>query len=86
MKKKYEKPEIMFESFSMSTNIASGCEHQNVTHSDGVYGCGYKLERFDDVVFTEAVGCNAHEVLDSDGSYNKICYHVPSENNNLFTS
>ena len=87
MKKKYEKPEIYFENFSICTNIAAGCEHTNVTATEDVHGCGYRLGRLDsEVVFTSSIGCNRHELVDGEGGYQGICYHVPSESNNLFTS
>ena len=37
-KKKYSKPDIYFEDFSLSTNIAAGCEKQpsNATEDCGV--------------------------------------------------
>ena len=83
MKKAYNKPEIVFESFSMSTNIAAGCTLTNVTHSSGEYGCGYKPDRFNYIIFTSDMGCTTTE---DDGDYNGICYHVPSESSSLFTS
>lgn len=90
MKKNYTKPEIIIESFSLCTNVAAGCEHTNVTPSYGVQGCGYKLDRFNTVVFTSGMGCSRNELIDSnigsDGSYNTVCYHVPNQDSNLFTS
>ena len=83
MKKAYEKPQIMFESFTMSTNIAAGCRFTNVTHSSGVFGCGYKDERFDKVVFTSESGCTT---VEDDGDYNGICFHTPTDTNSLFAS
>lgn len=88
MKKKYAKPEIIIESFSLCTNIAAGCEHTNVTPSYAVQGCGYKLGRFDtEIVFAQEMGCNRHELVDDEGYYNNtVCYHVPAQDSNLFTS
>lgn len=84
MKKVYEKPQFMFESFEMSTNIASGCQHTNVTYSSGQTGCGYKVGRFDDmIVFTTEVNC---ESTYDDGKFNEICYHVPTAGNTIFNS
>ena len=83
MKKVYSKPEILFESFAMSTNIAAGCYYTNVTHGRDEYGCGYKLDRYNKVIFTSGMGCTTTE---DDGDYNGICYHVPSEESNLFNS
>lgn len=82
MKKTYIKPEIMFEEFSLSTNIAATCGTP-ATHSENQYGCGYAIGRFDQVVFTELMGCSVQE---DDGDYNGICYHVPTEAYSLFSS
>lgn len=87
MKKVYEKPQFMFESFEMSTNIASGCQHTNVTYSSGQTGCGYQVggDRFNNetTIFTSEVSCEATQ---DDGVYNGICYHVPTAGNNIFNS
>ena len=83
MKKTYMKPQIMFESFTMSTNIAAGCRFTNVTHSSGELGCGYRDERFGKVVFTSEMMCTTTE---DDGEHNGICYQTPVDSNSLFTS
>ena len=83
MKKTYEKPQIVFESFAMSTCIAAGCKFTNVTHSDGELGCGYADQRFNKVVFTSDLLCTT---IEDDGDYNGICYHTPVDENSLFTS
>ncbi len=87
MKRNYVKPEIMFEDFSLSTNIASGCDVDR-QFARGV--CAYKLsgDFGDTIIFTsEVTGC-AEAGKDSvvDDGYNGICYDVPAENNNLFNS
>ena len=41
MKKIYSKPEIMFDSFTLTTNIAAGCGKKIDTHVNGV--CGLEL-------------------------------------------
>ena len=88
MKKIYQKPQIMFEDFSVSTNIATGCEHI----SNGTYAvCPIELPGFGGlqnvVVFTSEVsGCTAVNPNGYPDGYNGVCYHVPSEANNVFTS
>lgn len=79
MKKEYKKPELLFDSFELSESIASGCEH--ITgHS--MNQCAYNVAGKS--VFVEAVAvCTT---IPQDGTYNGICYHVPNENSNLFTS
>lgn len=89
MRKTYEKPIIVFESFKMSTNIAAGCQLTNVTLSSGVQGCGYQFGggRFDDsvVIFTSAMACDKGP-NDINDPYDGICYHVPTPGNSIFTS
>ena len=45
MKREYTKPIIVFENFSMSTNIAAGCEHITNNHVENV--CGYLVDQRD---------------------------------------
>ena len=84
MKKTYNKPEIMFESFTLSTNIAGDCKVKTWTPNSG--SCAYEVkDEFGDTynVFTSAVTlCTTHE---EDGEYSNICYDVPY-GDNLFNS
>lgn len=80
MKKVYEKPAIVFEAFSLSTAIAGSCGVTTNTPSSG--SCG--IEFGGDMIFlSEMTGCS--EEVDDNGEY-KICYHVPTDGNNLFNS
>ena len=86
MKKAYKKPEIMFEDFSLSGNIASNCESIVGNPSKGtcaVEGTG-GINMFSDSVsacdFTPAGEGDAADMWDG------FCYHVPTEYNNLFNS
>jgi len=82
MKKQYSKPDIMFESFSLCTNIASGCEHgTNFTY--GV--CGYEFTDEIYIFTTEVSGCN-RKIEDGSSRFDGICYHNPSDLNNIFQS
>ena len=85
MKKVYAKPEILFESFASSTNIAGDCEVK--TNSPGGGKCGFEIkdEFVTKTLFTtEMVGvCN---ITETTGPYNGLCYHTPSEGFNLFNS
>lgn len=88
MRKAYSKPEIMFEDFSLTTNIAAGCELKS---NSAMYQCQYEVGRGSNKknVFILDYGCTYTEVtIENDGtpSYNGICYHVPIESNNLFNS
>ena len=80
MKKEYCKPDIMFESFSLSTDIAAGCTAIIDTHRGGE--CGVNMEGL--VVFTDKV--NGCDFKIPDNGNNGICYHVPTGENNLFNS
>lgn len=82
MKKVYNKPEIMFENFSLSTNIASDCEVKTNLLSSG--SCGYQPDRFNYIVFTTNTGSCTYK--EDDGEYNGVCYHTPGEAKNLFNS
>ena len=83
MKKAYEKPMIVFENFSLSTNIAAGCEVKPDTQAN-YDSCGVDFSG--DIVFTVSLsGCKDTKIEDS-GEYNSICYHVPSDAKNIFIS
>lgn len=86
MKKTYSKPEIMFEDFTLSVNIASGCDTKVEGHSSG--SCGYSTGGV--IVFLETVtGCLDGIALpkEMDGTHNGICYHTPTDDfANLFNS
>lgn len=80
MRRKYTKPEIMFEDFSLSTNIAAGCEVRTNMPTDN--NCGIYLGEY---VFAEGMtGCDTKISLNE--AYNGICYHAPYETKNLFAS
>ncbi len=86
MKKVYTAPQILFESFTMSTNIAAGCEAIVGNPSKNTCAYSYEDEFAGPVsIFTSQVsGCLVTEVQE-DG-YNGFCYHVPNEEFNLFAS
>lgn len=88
MKKVYSKPEIVFESFSLSVSIAA-CQNEPVFGEDIVGGCkGYFDEQFGAVIFvSEGTGCVFHDGDKEFGTGdNTICYHVPVNSANLFGS
>lgn len=83
MKREYKKPMVVFEDFSLSANIAAGCEVQLKIPFDGL--CGYQPEGYDKYIFiTGVAGCQ--ETHDNGYGYNALCYHVPNTANNLFNS
>lgn len=85
MRKSYTKPQILFENFALSTNIASGCETISGLQAAG--NCGFDFSGL--MVFvSKETGCSDIQVAPGgdDGEFNGICYHVPTETNNLFNS
>ena len=84
MKKSYSKPEIMFESFAASTNIAAcGVD----TDLPVKYTCGiqYGPPILNQVVFDSTISqCNV-DITETD-MYNKVCYDNPSDTSALFGS
>jgi len=81
MKKTYTKPEIMFESFSFSTNIAGDCGILYGVSAENV--CG--LDFGGDMIFVDGVqGCQMTLIPD-DGT-SGVCYHNPYDTIRLFTS
>lgn len=82
MKKVYEKPAIVFENFSLSTNIAAGCE--NPTNLPSHRQCGFDFSGLK--VFSNGMSyCDDIQIGEGE-DYNGICYHTPTESNNLFIS
>lgn len=84
MKKTYFHPEIMFESFELTTNIAGDCEVKTWTPNQGT--CAYKADAgafgvFN--VFLETV--QACTTTPANGAWNNICYDIPY-GDNLFNS
>ena len=85
MKKFYTKPEIMFDSFTLSTNIAGDCEEKMNLPSNS--SCGLDFSGL--MVFLDGMGGCTNIKVDNvggDGEFNGICYHVPSGDKNLFNS
>jgi hypothetical protein len=82
MKKTYTKPDIMFDSFSMCSSIAAACE---VEATFARNQCGVEMTESISI-FADGVTDCAWKISDSDESFNYLCYHVPSDNYNVFNS
>ncbi len=78
MKKVYSKPEIMFEDFSLSTNIASCDVSTNFAKNQ----CGFLVGGIGNIFVTKDI-C---DVPMTDGAWDGICYHVPTDDKELFAS
>lgn len=82
MKKAYEKPQIVFDSFELSQSIAAGCEFKsNYAHGE----CAVDIHLGGDMfLFLEAMEtCGTNP---GPGFYDDVCYDVPHEDNNVFSS
>jgi hypothetical protein len=79
MKKHYEKPDIMFDNFTMSESVAN-CE---VRSNFGQGTCGVEMTE-SLTMFTNTVDvCN---IKYQDGEYDRLCYDVPMDSYNVFRS
>ena len=81
MKKIYSKPEIMFESFAMSTSIAAGCDNKVTTPS--LDQCG--VEFGGDILFWSTMSA-CTTPLDKNTDNDPVCYHNPTDDTNMFNS
>ena len=79
MKKRYEKPDIMFDNFTMSESVAR-CE-EKANFARGV--CGVEMVP-GWIMFTDEVGSCTFKQKDLE--FNGLCYHVPMDSNNVFNS
>ena len=85
MKKTYSKPQIMFEDFTLCTNIAAGCTYtEDIEPSEKEFGCGVRVgDGENEIIFVDGMCWFTTD----DGSYNKICYYNPNSSGiNIFTS
>ncbi len=88
MKKVYTKPEIIFENFSMSTNIAGDCEKivgSPSKDSCGVGGSAPFTNLFSNIDLTSATACHIPGDKNYE-DYDGFCYYNPSDNYELFNS
>ena len=83
MKKCYSKPQIMFEDFSVSTNIATDCKTQVLSVPGS---CGVEFIPGVMTIFLENVsGCDV-QIVDGSPEYDGICYYNPTPSNSVFNS
>ena len=76
MKKVYTKPEIMFETFTLSENIAGDCN--TIIDSANSGNCAYEVyDEFLGIQNIFVTGVDACKITEADGEYNGICYHTP---------
>ena len=80
MKKTYAKPQIVFESFQLTANIAGDCNTKPNSTNEAT--CGYNDNGW--IVFQNSAVCNVQ--VGPDGKHNGLCYHVPTGDMSVFTS
>ena len=79
-KKPYSKPQIIFEDFSLCTNIAAGCEYKANSVVDV---CSYSYPGgFNSFTFRPV----CMNVVRDDGLSLKPCYYIPTSDDNIFNS
>ena len=82
MKKNYSTPDIMFESFSLSTDIAGNCARPTNTPVQGKCALIYAGRP----LFVSGVDQCIFPIEDGSAQFNGICYYVPTNSTNLFNS
>ena len=82
MKKVYTKPQIVFESFQLTSNIAGDCNTKPNTQADEA-NCGYNDGGW--IIFQSSTVCVDVQV-GQDGAHNGFCNHVPIGDHSVFTS
>ncbi len=81
MKKTYSKPDIFYEDFSLSTNIAANCE----LHPTEFIGDTFIVDLGGVILLTNMEYCNYH-IEDGKNEFDNLCYHVPTDSYNIFSS
>lgn len=81
-KKTYNKPELFYESFTLSQDIASNCEGIALF---GENVCGVKVNMMDIDMVIYGYGSGACEYQPPNPE-SFVCYHAPSDANNVFSS
>lgn len=81
MKKTYVKPQVYFEDFQLSANIAGNCAIKTM-HAETECKWFKNVEGVGKVFISKELGC---EYFGNDGDYS-VCYHVPVDATKLFTS
>lgn len=83
MKKTYVKPEVYFESFELSANIAAGCgaDYKGKVNSQNIHACGYIYNG--QAIFISPNICYYET---QDGKEYGLCYDIPTGDNKIFAS
>ena len=87
MKKRYEKPQIVFEDFTLSTNIAGDCG--TIIDGQSLGNCALEGTGGINVFILGVFACEFTPTdmgFVNDDAYDGICYHVPIPSQSLFNS
>lgn len=79
MKKAYEKPRVGYESFKLSNSVSSGCEG---IANLGENQCSITIPELGIEIFNIQIMCE----YTAPGGDDTICYHAPSDWNNVYSS
>ena len=82
-KKKYVKPQIILESFSLSASVSAGCELDTPLPTKADM-CGFPTRG--GTVFAEGVEGTKCTSGPQGGPYDGFCYDVPTDDKTLFNS
>ena len=79
-KKKYVKPQILITSFELSESIESGCEQIS---NSAEYMCAVEDKESEMTYIANGIsGC----IYTPPNPDDFVCYHAPSDSNNVFSS
>jgi hypothetical protein len=81
MKKTYSKPDIFYEDFSLSTNIAASCE----LHPTEFIGDTFIVDMGGVILLNNDEYCT-FPIEDGKNEFDNLCYHVPYDSFNVFMS
>ena len=80
MKKAYMKPQIVFDSFVLTEDIAAGCTLLNSNMQP--YVCAVLDQELGFTIFSDYEFCDSTPP----GGNDTVCYHVPTADWNVFSS
>ena len=81
MKKTYSKPDIVFDSFALSTSVAA-CKYET---NYGPDICGYMFDP-ETYIFLESVSGCTTKITEGEEAFDGLCYHVYADYGMLFGS
>lgn len=80
MKKTYNSPKIFFEPFKLAVSVAAGCEV--LSTPSAAFECPVTDPEIGGTIFSADNLCD----FTSPDLFDRVCYDVPLENHNVFSS